>query len=225
MMRIAIEGAARGTRPVLGALRLEIGAGEVVAILGPSGIGKTTLLRLVAGLDPTPEGAVTGAGRLAMVFQEPQLLPWRTAEQNVALAAGCGRAAARDWLDRVGLAGREEAYPRGLSLGQSRRVALARAFAARPETLLMDEPFVSLDPEAAAAMQALLVSLLDAQPTRGLLVTHAREEALALADRVIRLGGTPATVAGETPLDRPRGARDPAWMAEAAARLAAPAGA
>ena len=222
-MRIALDGASRGGRQVLGPVALEIGREEVVALLGPSGIGKTTLLRLVAGLDPAPAGAVTGAGRIAMVFQEPTLLPWRTAEQNVTLAAGCDGAEARAWLARTGLGGREAAYPRALSLGQQRRVALARAFAAAPETLLMDEPFVSLDPDAAARMRALTAELLAARPVRALLVTHAREEALALADRVVTLGGSPAGIVSETRLDRPRAARDADWIAEAARRLPGPA--
>lgn len=220
-MRIAIAGAARGDRAVLGPLRLEVGAGEAVAVLGPSGVGKTTLLRLIAGLDPAPPGAVRGAGRVAMVFQEPTLLPWRTVEENVAIAAGCGRARARDWLARVGIAERAGAHPWALSLGQQRRVALARAFAAEPETLLLDEPFVSLDPAAAAEMMGLLIELIDAAPARVILVSHARDEALALADRVIRLGGAPATVTGEMVLQRKRALRDAAWREAAARTLAA----
>ena len=183
-MRLSIEGARRGGYPVLGPITLEIVAGEVVALLGPSGIGKTTLLRLVAGLDPAPRGAVTGTGRLGMVFQEPTLLPWRSALANVALAADCDAASARTMLARVGLGGREDAFPRALSLGQQRRVALARAFAAEPETLLMDEPFVSLDPAASEEMQTLLSGLLADRPARVLMVTHSGDEALRLADRI-----------------------------------------
>ena len=219
-MRVALAGVARGGRAVLGPVDLALAPGEVVAVLGPSGIGKTTLLRQVAGLDPAPPGGVTGAGRLAMVFQEPVLLPWRTALANVVLAAGCGEGEGRRWLTRVGLSGREDAYPRALSLGQQRRVALARAFAAAPETLLLDEPFVSLDRATAERMQALMADLLAERPVRALLVTHAAEEALALADRVVTLTGAPAAVTSEIALDRPRGARaDADWRAAQLARL------
>jgi len=221
-MRLSIEGARRGGYPVLGPITLEIAAGEVVALLGPSGIGKTTLLRLVAGLDPAPRGAVTGTGRLGMVFQEPTLLPWRSALANVALAAECDAASARTMLARVGLGGREDAFPRALSLGQQRRVALARAFAAEPETLLMDEPFVSLDPAASEEMQTLLSGLLADRPARVLMVTHSGDEALRLADRIVHLGGSPARILGERRIATPRPARDAAWRAEAAG--AAPGG-
>ena len=146
-------------------------------------------------------------------------MPWRSAFANVTIPAGCGADEARAWLARVGLEGREDAFPRALSLGQQRRVALARAFASAPETLLLDEPFVSLDPESSEAMQATLVRLLEDRPVRALLVTHTRTEAVRLADRVIRLGGEPAGVVSETRLDRPRGARDAAWIEEAARAL------
>ncbi len=221
-MRLAVEGLSRGGRAILGPLALEVGARETVAILGPSGIGKSTLLRLVAGLEAAPGAAVEGAGRVAVVFQEPTLLPWRTVLENVAIPTGAGEAEARRRVAEVGLAGREGAFPRALSLGERRRVALARGFAAGPDTLLLDEPFVSLDPAASRAMQRLLAELIEGRAVRVILVTHVLAEALRLADRILRLDGPPARIAGELRLDRPRAERDDAWIAAREAEAAGP---
>lgn len=220
-MRVAIEGAVRGDRLVLGPIDLDLGPTEVVAVLGPSGIGKSTLLRVIAGLAPATGGAVTGAGRVGMVFQAPTLLPWRTLTANLTIATGCPAAKAVALLDAVGLSGRHDAYPGALSLGQQRRVALARAFALAPDTLLLDEPFVSLDGTAARRMERLLADLLEARPTRAILVTHASDEAARLATRVVRLGGAPAGVVADVMLTPPPAGRDPEWIAATAARLAA----
>jgi NitT/TauT family transport system ATP-binding protein len=211
----------RGDVAILGRIALEVGPAETVAILGPSGIGKTTLLRIVAGLERPEAGGVEGAGRVAMVFQEPTLLPWRTVRQNIAIPTGCDPDEADRLIAETGLAGRADAYPRALSLGQQRRVALARAFAARPETLLLDEPFVSLDAEAAEGMQRLLARLIEARRPRTLLVTHAPEEALRLADRIVQLAGSPAGIAAVTRIARPRAARSPDWTSASARAWAA----
>lgn len=195
MIRVRLVSKSFGGVPVLGRISLDIAEGETVAVLGPSGIGKTTLLRVVAGLDADFEGRVDCARPLAMVFQEPTLLPWRTAMQNLRVVhPGLSRAAAQDMLARVGLTDRARAYPGQLSLGQQRRLALARAFAGRPRALVLDEPFASLDPGTAGAMLALTEGLIAAARPATLLVTHALAEAERLASRILVLDGQPATL-------------------------------
>ncbi|MCB2114765.1 MAG: ABC transporter ATP-binding protein [Rhodobacteraceae bacterium] len=194
---MTLTGAALGGQPVLGALRLDIAARETVAITGPSGIGKTTLLRILAGLEQRFMGSRVVPGRIAMVFQEPVLLPWRTATDNLCITTGVNAAGAALALDEVGLGGLGGRYPSELSLGQQRRLALARAFAARPELLLMDEPFVSLDAETAQEMMALFAALRARYPVTSVLVTHSREEAESLASRILTLGGQPAAITSD----------------------------
>lgn len=193
-MRLDLRSKSFGPRPVLGALALEVAAGERVALLGPSGIGKTTLIRIIAGLDRGFDGTLAVPERLAMVFQEPTLLPWRTALLNVTLPTGADRGAARHLMAEVGLAGREGAYPRQLSLGQQRRLGLARAFAARPQILLMDEPFASLDAATAGRMLDLTARLLDDSGAGLILVTHDPDEAAHLGARSLVLAGSPASL-------------------------------
>lgn len=192
MIEIDIRNKSFDDQQVLGNAALTIPAGECVAVLGPSGIGKTTLLRIAAGLDTEFEGQVTRPERLAMVFQEPTLLPWRTAADNLKLIVGLTEEAAEAALQRVGLDGKGGHLPDQLSLGQRRRLALARAFAARPDFLVMDEPFASLDKALATEMIALTRNLLDGAPIATLLVTHSESEASALSDRITYLQGRPA---------------------------------
>jgi ABC-type nitrate/sulfonate/bicarbonate transport system ATPase subunit len=210
---VSIHGVGRdfaGRDGVLGVLRgvdLEAKAGEFVAVLGASGCGKSTLLRLVAGLDTATAGeirigerTVTDCDpRCAVVFQEPRLLPWKTVAQNVALGArGVPNAEPPSaMLERVGLAGNERAWPHQLSGGMAQRVALARAFVRKPAVLLLDEPFASLDAFTRLQMGDLLREICRDRSRTVLLVTHDVDEALRLADRIVLLGGKPATITAE----------------------------
>ncbi|SIT06470.1 NitT/TauT family transport system ATP-binding protein [Roseivivax lentus] len=196
MIEIAITAKSFGDRPVLGPIRFDIAPGETVAVTGPSGIGKSTLLRIVAGIDTEFEGHVTTPPRIAMVFQEPTLLPWRSVLQNLTLVhPELGDDAARARLDRVGLADKAGDFPGQLSLGQQRRLALARAFAGAPELLILDEPFVSLDKTTAETMLGLTEALIAETRPATLFVTHAAAEARRLATRTLALRGSPATLA------------------------------
>jgi len=192
MISISIIRKSFGNETVLSNVQLKIEAGETVALLGPSGIGKTTLLRIIAGLDSDFDGEVSDTGRHAMVFQEPTLLKWRTALENLTLINDLSDAEARIYMEEVGLAGKEDHYPGQLSLGQQRRLALARAFSAKPDFLIMDEPFASLDADRSSAIIKLTWDLIEAKGLTTLFVTHAQWEAEKLADRILRLEGSPA---------------------------------
>ncbi len=140
-----------------------------------------------------------------MVFQEPRLLPWRTVEQNVRLGAPEATDADLDALfDALGLAAHRRHFPGELSLGQARRVALARAFAVKPDLLVLDEPFVSLDAALAKHLQDELAVLVTSRRITTLIVTHSIDEAIGLADRVFLLSASPAHVIAEVPIARPR---------------------
>jgi NitT/TauT family transport system ATP-binding protein len=214
--RKSFEAASGGKLHVLGELAFSLANGEVAALVGPSGCGKTTLLRIIAGLDRDFDGAVAlpAHGTLGMVFQEPRLLPWRTVEQNVRLAAPQATDAALDALfQTLGLAAHRDHYPGELSLGLARRVALARAFAVEPDLLLLDEPFVSLDDALAARLRDELAELVHRRPVTTLLVTHNVEEAIGLADRLLLLSASPARVLAEMPIARPRAPHSPGELA------------
>ncbi|NIY78876.1 ABC transporter ATP-binding protein [Celeribacter sp. HF31] len=198
LLHLDLRSVSAGGAHILGAIRLDIRAGETVALTGPSGVGKTTLLRVISGLHRDYEGEITRPPRLSAVFQSPTLLPWRRAWQNLTLTTGISKAQALDWLTVVGLADHADHFPEQMSLGQQRRLALARAFAASPDLLLMDEAFVSLDPKLADEMMQLFETLRTRHGTTTLLVTHDRTEAARLADRVLRLDGHPATLRAET---------------------------
>lgn len=198
MIRVAIRTKFFGATQVLGQIDLMIERGETVAVIGPSGIGKSTFLRIVAGIDTGFDGKVSRPDALAMVFQEPNLLPWRSALDNLLIVhPGLTANRAAQALDRVGLAHKANAFPGQLSLGQQRRLSLARAFAGAPDLLIMDEPFVSLDPELAASMLELTETLIADHRPATLFVTHSRPEAERLASRVLILQGAPAQLEPE----------------------------
>ena len=192
-LEVSIRRKAFGQHVVLRDIAFRVDAGETLAIVGPSGIGKSTLLRIVAGIDTGFEGTVKRPDRVAMVFQEPTLLPWRTALMNLTVTTGVDASAAEAALGAVGLHGMGGLFPGQLSLGQQRRLALARAFAAGPELLLLDEPFVSLDGPLAAEMMALTERLIARRSPATLFVTHSGAEAERLATRILRIGETDTT--------------------------------
>lgn len=187
-LRVVIREKSFGATPVLRDLMFQVRRGEVLAVLGPSGVGKSTLLRIIAGLDKGFQGQIRREGRLAMVFQEPTLLPWRSALDNLRLTTGVDITQAEAALARVGLDGKGGFYPGQLSLGQQRRLSLARAYAARPGILLLDEPFVSLDEALVADMMELTESVITEQQPATVFVTHSQAEAKRLATRHILLG-------------------------------------
>lgn len=202
--------------PLFANFHTHVAAGQVTAIFGPSGIGKSTLLRLVAGLDSAFAGSIHVAGNLAtdapppgFIFQDPRLLPWLTALDNVRLAgASISRRAARQVLVQTGMAESENLFPHQLSGGMQRRVALARALALNSDLLLLDEPFVSLDRALAGEMHNVVAGVLDATRPTTLLVTHMAEDAARLADRVLVLSGRPAHIHADLALPIHRRERD-----------------
>jgi NitT/TauT family transport system ATP-binding protein len=188
-------------------LDLSIPSGEMVAIVGQTGCGKSTFLNLVIGLDRPSEGRIRIGDRapyedfdhfrgiLATVFQQDRLLPWRSAIDNVRLPLELLRLdrheqtrRARAWLERLGLAGFESAYPHELSGGMRQRVALARAFVIEPMLLLADEAFGHLDEVTSAALRKTFVELARTQGNTALVVTHQLEEAIELGGRILVLG-------------------------------------
>ena len=195
-------------------LSFNVAQGEFVCLFGPSGCGKTTTLRILLGLDRQFLGSYqlpsSGSDRVAAVFQEPLLLPWRTLEQNIRIALPKHMRDAKldELLEILGLNGMRTHYPSELSLGLARRAALARAFAIEPAILLLDEPFASLDEATAEKLRKLLLTVWSARPTTALMVTHNLREALLLADRIIVLSPRPAHVSGIFEIGLPRRLRD-----------------
>jgi sulfonate transport system ATP-binding protein len=207
-------------REVLRGLDLSIGPDEFVALLGRSGTGKSTLLRILGGLDPQYEGDVLVPQRRAVVFQEPRLIPWQRVLPNVALGLRPGPGGrgdltrqCADALAEVGLADHARAWPVTLSGGEAQRVALARALVREPQLMLLDEPFGALDALTRTRMQGLLQDLCARHRPAVLLVTHDVDEAILLADRALVL--VDGRIALDVPVDlgRPRDRGDPGFVA------------
>lgn len=196
-------------------------SGSFVSIIGPSGCGKSTLLEMAAGLRAPSKGSILVDGepvsgphpRSAMVFQEESLLPWRTAQQNVELALeaakvpkGVRREKSAAVLDLVGLQGFESAHPRELSGGMKQRVAIARALVTRPDLLLMDEPFASLDQQTRINLGFELAAICEQSQATVIFVTHDFNEAVFLSDEVWVMASSPGRIVDVVPIDieRPR---------------------
>ena len=222
-----------GAAPLFEGVALAVRPREIVCLLGGSGCGKSSLLRVLAGLQPPSRGDIAFLGapllqpdpRSALVFQQASLLPWLDVAGNVGfgldfahqpkLDAERHRARVAQAIEAVGLAGRERLYPAALSGGMAQRVALARALAREPELLFADEPFSALDAITRAEMQALLVDVVHRWHSAVLLVTHDIDEAILVADRILLMGGRPGRIVREWQVDieAPRASHGPAVIA------------
>jgi NitT/TauT family transport system ATP-binding protein len=207
-----------GETVALEPLSFRVEAGEFVVVIGPSGCGKSTLLHIIAGLLPPTGGQVwlenAREARFGVVFQEPGLFPWRTLLDNVAFGleeAGVAKAErvqkVKAILELVGLSGFEKSYPHQLSGGMKQRAAIARAMVINPPVLLMDEPFSALDAQTRRLLQLELARIHQESGKTTLFITHALDEAVLLADRIVVLSARPGRIQGivEVDLPRPRG--------------------
>jgi NitT/TauT family transport system ATP-binding protein len=208
-----------GVYTALRDLDMQVAPGEFVAVIGPTGSGKSTTLGLISGLEAPSLGEVLIGGRpvngvasgIGYMFQADAVFPWKTVLENVAAGPRYhgaetreARAKARDWIGRVGLAGFEDRFPHQLSGGMRKRVAMAQSLINGPAILLMDEPFSSLDVQTRSLMEDELLALWASTSASVVFVTHDLEEAIALADRVVVLTAGPATVKGNYVVDLPR---------------------
>lgn len=231
----------RGERLVaLEGLTLDVGPGEIVALIGPNGSGKSTLLRVLAGLLLPDAGAALLDGepidgpdpRIGLVFQEPRLLPWRTTAENVGYPLELAGVPGREILERVdrllrsvGLEAAADQVPSQLSGGMRQRAAIARTLALEPSVLLLDEPFSALDELTRERLNLELLALASRRPTTIVVVTHSVQEAIFLADRVVVLSPRPGRVVADVPVELPRprslGDLDAAVVTATAARIRA----
>ena len=205
MLELRIAGRSFG-KPVLGEVFATIERGDRICLLGPSGIGKTTLLNAIAGLDKAlPSDAIVGCDtlRIGYLFQEHRLLPWRTLNANLQLV-GASDEEAEIVLGQVGLAGYGHYLPDQLSIGMARRAALARCLAVEPDLLLLDEPFASLDPVMAGELKTLIAGILGANASMAMIcVTHDGRDAETLANRLWYLDGSPAQLQWDDAIGEP----------------------
>ena len=226
-MKLEVDGVGKAYAiPVLDGVTFQAAGGEFVCLLGPNGCGKTTLLRIVGGLEAPTTGEVRLDGRpvlyggrsdvhVGVVFQEDRLLPWLTLEDNVGLVlkplgrdAASRRGTARRYLSFVGLQGFEGYYPNRVSGGMRQRAAIARALAIEPDVLLMDEPFGALDAQNRRIMQAEVKRIWAETGKTILFVTHSIEEAVAVGTTLVMMSARPAHVRELIRIDRDGGARD-----------------
>jgi len=214
--RKALRTASGQTRSILHDVDFSLRKGEVCALLGPSGCGKTTLLRIVSGLDADFEGRLVlpREHKIGMVFQEPRLLPWRSVAQNLRLVGTSSDNDLAEIVAALRLSRHLDHFPGELSLGLARRVAIARAFAVKPDLLLLDEPFVSLDAALAARLREELLALVLKRKATTLIVTHDVEEAIAIADRILVLSAAPGRLIADRTIESPRGALTEARIAK-----------
>jgi NitT/TauT family transport system ATP-binding protein len=209
----------KGTFTAVEKLSFDIAKGEIVAVLGKTGCGKSTMFNLLAGLIEPSSGSVDVVGhnpftefghfrgKIGIVFQNDRLMPWRTAIDNVVLGLEIldrkkdeARAIAQGWLDRLGLKGHENDYPHALSGGMRQRVSIARAFAVEPDILLCDEPFSALDEMTARDLRAEFVRLVKQAGKTAVFITHHMNEAMDVGDRVL-VFHRPARIAYEAQMD------------------------
>lgn len=207
-----------GPKEAIRDLAISVADQEFVCMFGPSGCGKTSLLNIVAGLDKDYLGSINlsnVSGRLGYVFQNPRLLPWMTVIENLTLVLDHledPRRSAMEMLAATGLEDVVDVYPERLSVGMARRVALVRAFAIKPDVLLMDEPFVSLDEPTAERLRGLLINVWRQHRTTVLFVTHGLREALVLADKILFLSPSPCHLLTEYKICVDRDQRDSATI-------------
>lgn len=214
---------------VLKDVQFSVKSGEFIAIIGPSGCGKTTLLNMLSGLEDASEQKLlynsksfnnSKEHQLGYVFQQPRLMPWLTVKENLQLVLpSTQHQIIETLLSQVGLANKGSFYPKQLSGGMQRRVAIARAFAVNPDLILLDEPFNSLDVPTAAKLRLLLVNLCKSRGSTVIFVTHDLSEAVYLADRIIFMGNSPSSIIHQETIELPKprqesGSAELAWQAK-----------
>lgn len=217
LLDVHVQRKAFGTRTILADVQLQVQLGETIALVGASGCGKSSLLRIASGLDRAYTGQVTLAGQpvtrptrdIRFIFQEPRLFPWLTVAQNIAFDEAGRRphqAQVEALLDEVGLSGYGKHLPKALSGGQAQRVAIARGLYTRPRVLLLDEPFSAVDAFTRVRLQELLRRVTHTHGITVLIVTHDIDEAVVLGDRVVVLQAAPSRITDDlaVPIPRPR---------------------